>query len=128
MRILTALSGMVVLGACSSADFATFRSDVETLDLLAKTDLAIDEAYRDLPFDGGTIYVVANEHGDLHTYDLTPCGGNHICGGTGHVGHVQRTADHFVVTGAYRDRTFYLSPGGDGYLTWRGVNRDLAWN
>ncbi|MBU2992100.1 hypothetical protein KO486_02635 [Octadecabacter sp. B2R22] len=94
-----------------------------------ETRRAVDEAYRDLPFDTGTVYVVADEHGDLHTYSLTPCqNGTHICGGTGRVGHLQRTADYFVVTGAYRDRTFYLSPGGDGYLTWRGVRRDLAWN
>lgn len=133
MLRLAALAGVAALSACSTVDWngelATTRAQIEQLDLLESTDLAIDEAYRDKPFDSGTVYVVANEHGDLHTYSLTPCrGGTHICGGAGQVGHVTRTQDYFVVTGAYRGRTFYLSPGGDGYLTWRGVDRDLAWN
>ncbi|MCF2906291.1 hypothetical protein L0666_14950 [Octadecabacter sp. CECT 8868] len=129
MRIALVLAALVAQAGCSTADFAAMRSNVENLDLLDETRRDIDVAYRDLPFDTGTVYVVADEHGDLHTYSLTPCqNGTHICGGTGRAGHLQRTEDYFVVTGAYRDRTFYLSPGGDGYLTWRGVNRDLAWN
>lgn len=128
MRIMVGLTGLVAMCACSSANVTTTRTQIETLDLVAETRRDYDVAYRDLPFDGGTVYVVANEHGDLHTYDLTPCGGTRICGGTGHVGQVERTADYFIVTGAYRDRTFILSPGGDGYLNWRGEYRDLAWN
>jgi len=129
MRTLLTVFCPVALTACMGADLSTTRAAVENLDLLDETRRAVDVAYRDLPFDTGPVYVVANEHGDLHTYSLTPCrGGTHICGGTGRVGHVERTLDYFVVTGAYSNRTFYLSPGGDGYLTWRGVNRDLAWN
>lgn len=128
MRKLLALTGLLALCACASYDLGATRAQIENLDVLKATDRAIDDAYRDLPFDTGTVYVVANEHGDLHTYSLTACGGNHICGGTGRVGHVERTLDYFVVTGAYPGRTFHLSPGGDGYLTWRGVDRDLAWN
>lgn len=129
MRIFLALAGLTALGACATIDMSATRSSIERLDLVAETRRAVDVSYRDIPFDSGTVYVVANEHGDLHTYSLTPCrGGTHICGGSGRVGHVERTLDYIVVTGAYRDRTFYLSPGGDGYLTWRGVNRDLAWN
>ncbi|SMX42222.1 hypothetical protein [Octadecabacter ascidiaceicola] len=129
MRTLLAVICPLALTACMNVDWATTRAAVENVNLLDETRRAVDVAYRDLPFDTGRVYVVANEHGDLHTYSLTPCrGGTHICGGTGRVGHLERTPDYFVVTGAYRDRTFYLSPGGDGYLTWRGVDRDLAWN
>ncbi|AKS47514.1 hypothetical protein SAMN05444287_2832 [Octadecabacter temperatus] len=129
MRTLLATLCPLALTACMSVDMSAVRTAVENVNLLDETRRDIDVAYRDLPFDTGRVYVVANEHGDLHTYSLTPCrNGTHICGGTGRVGHVERTLDYFVVTGAYRDRTFYLSPGGDGYLTWRGVNRDLAWN
>ena len=129
MRIFLALAGLTALGACATIDMSATRSSIERLDLVAETRRAVDVSYRDIPFDSGTVYVVANEHGDLHTYSLTPCrGGTHICGGSGRVGHVERTLDYIVVTGAYRDRTFYLSPGGDGYLTWRGVSHDLAWN
>lgn len=130
MRKLTALAGLAALSGCMSIDVNALGTELQNLNATAVdgSRRAYDEAYRDLPFDSGTVYVVANEHGDLHTYSLTPCGGTHICGPTGRVGHVERTLDYFVVTGAYRDRTFYLSPGGDGYLTWRGEDRDLAWN
>lgn len=129
MRKAMFLAALTALGACSSFDLAATQAQMESFSLLDETRRDVDEAYRDLPFDTGTVYVIADEHGDMHTYSLTPCqNGTRICGGTGHVGQVQRTADYFVVTGAYSNRTFYLSPGGDGILTWRGVNRDLAWN
>ena len=136
MRVSICLAAMAMLSACSTTGV---QSTLATLDAQARQlevqnvrnsfRRVVDDNYRELPFDEGTVFVVANEHGDLHTYSLTPChGGTRICGGSGHVGRVERTLDHFVVTGAYRDRTFYLSPGGDGFLNWRGVNRDLAWN
>ncbi len=128
MRILLSGAMMLALGACATVDLNQARSQIENLSLLSETRQAYDEAYRDLPFDRGTVYVVAEEHGDLHTYTLTPCGVGRVCGPTGRAGSVQRTDEFFVVTGAYSGRTFYLSPGGDGVLNWRGVNRDLAWN
>ncbi len=132
MRIAMTLAGLTLLGACTnfeSGSFTDMRIEKDPNNLFVMTDRATDEAYRDQPFDTGTVYVVVNEHGDLHTYSLTPCrGGTQICGGSGHLGTVQRTLDYFVVTGAYSDRTFFLSPGGDGYLTWQGEDRDLAWN
>lgn len=134
MQKAIGLAGLALMSACatidlSAASLTAAAEDLRVQNVKDETRRAIDEAYRDLPFDTGRVYVVANEHGDLHTYSLTPCqNGTHICGGTGRVGHVERTPDYFVVTGAYRGRTFYLSPGGDGYLTWRGVSRDLAWN
>ena len=129
MRIFAAIAGLTMLGACSVADLNATGAQLEWDNLMNETRRELDAAYRDLPFDTGTVYVVANEHGDLHTYSLTPChGGTHICGEHGRAGHLRRSADYFIVTGAYRDRIFYLSPGGDGILTWRGVNRDLAWN
>lgn len=129
MRIFAGLAALAVLGACGTAQLQSFGAQIQSLDLVQATDRMIDETYRDQPFDAGTVYVVANEHGDLHTYSLTPCrNGTHICGGAGHVGHLQRTEEYYVITGAYPGRTFYLSPGGDGFLKWRGVDRDLAWN
>ncbi len=128
MRLMLCGAMIAGLGACSSIDLNQAHSEIENLDLIAETRRAFSDAYQDQPFEEGAIYVVAEEHGDLHTYSLTPCGGNHVCGPNGRIGHVQRLNDHIVVTGAYPGRTFYLSPGGDGYLNWRGVNRDLAWN
>jgi hypothetical protein len=128
MRILGAILGLASLSACATYDVGFDPDSLTWENYLLSAERDFDEAYRDIPFERGQVDVVANEHGDLHTYSLTPCGGAHICGGSGGVGRVTRTPDFFVVTGAYRDRTFYLSPGGDGILTWRGVNRDLAWN
>lgn len=129
MRTALALSGLLALSACDLARVEQQIVQVASIDYVAATNRAFAEAYQDQPFDRGTVYVVAEEHGDLHTYTLTPCrGGTHICGGSGGVGHLQQTPDFDIVTGAYPGRTFYLSPGGDGILKWRGVERDLAWN
>ncbi len=129
MRMRLALAGLIVLGGCAETTVQGTVAAIETLDLVAETRRDFAAAYQDQPFDTGTVYVVANEHGDLHTYSLTPCrGGTRICGGAGGVGHLQRTLDYDIVTGAYSGRTFYLSPGGDGILKWQGVSRDLAWN
>jgi hypothetical protein len=132
MRIAMAMTGLTLLGACTnfeSGSFTEFNIEKDPTHVFVMLDRANDETHRDQPFDTGTVYVVANEHGDLHTYSLTPCrGGTRICGGSGRVGTVERTLDFSVVTGAYSDRTFFLSPGGDGYLTWRGADIDLAWN
>lgn len=138
MHKVIAIVCLTALGACdvsafknTGINFTDITADDGTSFDAALNDFerSADAAYRDLPFETGVVHVLANEHGDLHTYTLTPCrSSTRICGGTGRVGQVERTEDFFVVTGAYRDRTFYLSPGGDGYLTWRGINRDLAWN
>lgn len=126
MRKIFALASITAVSGCMITDAQWYAGEAE---FNARARQAYDEAYRDLPFDTGPVYVVANEHGDLHTYMLSPCGGGtRICGENGRVGRVERTSDFYIVTGAYRDRTFYLSPGGDGYLTWRGVELDLAWN
>ena len=129
MQRLAGIIGLMVLGACTVLNQAHNEAGWTGPNLAAETRRELAASFQDIPFEGGaSVSVVANEHGDLHTYRLTPCGGDHICGLPGHIGHIEQTPDYFVVTGAYPGRTFYLSPGGDGYLTWRGVNRDLAWN
>lgn len=122
-------ASLLMLTACMTVDGQTAASQSQYVNQTNETQRAINLPFQDLPFDSGKVYVVASEHGEMQTYSLTPChGGTRICGGAGGVGQIQRTVDYFVVTGAYRDRTFYLSPGGDGYLTWRGETRNLAWN
>ncbi len=125
-----ALAGLLALGACT-AD--TVQNGGDALSAVGEA-LGFASARAFVPADGaaastGTVYVVAEEHGELHTYSLRPCrGGTRICGGAGGVGHLQRTEAFDIVTGAYPHRVFYLSPGGDGILKWRGVERDLAWD
>lgn len=123
---------VLALSGCASVTLDSLSTSAEALDydnLVGTFNRALAESHQDQPFDAGRVYVVAEEHGELHTYSLVRCqGGTHICGGSGGVGHLQQTPDYDVITGAYRDRVFYLSPGGDGYLLWRGEFRDLAWN
>ncbi|MDB9801520.1 hypothetical protein OAC01_00970 [bacterium] len=40
---------------------------------------AYADSFQDKPFDTGAISVVTEEHGELHTYTLTPCGEGHVC-------------------------------------------------
>lgn len=92
--------------------------------------LAVQRAYADTvqdhPFDDGAISVLAEEHGELHTFTLRPCGQDRICGARR--GKVVRAPDYWVVTGAYSGRTFYISPGGDGWIKRSGRYYPLAWH
>ena len=128
MRFVLAGIAFAGLGACLTQDLSQAWAEVSSINLLTETRRGYEESYLDIPFEAGAVVAIAEEHGDLHTYSLTPCGEGKICGLNGRAGDLQRTRDHFVVTGAYPERTFYLSPGGDGFLNWRGENRDLAWN
>lgn len=85
------------------------------------------DSFQDAPFDSGPVSVLTEERGELRTYTLRPCrAGTHVCG-TG-AGHLTRNADFFIVTGAYRGRTFYFSPGGDGYVQRGSAYIPMAWN
>ena len=85
------------------------------------------EQFQDQPFDEGAVSILTEEHGELHTYKLRPCrNGTRICGAR--TGTFEKTPDYTIVRGAYGYRTFYLSPGGDGYLVRNGRTTPLAWN
>lgn len=87
-------------------------------------------SYSDMPFEKGPISVVAAEPGGMGTYTFVPCrGGGSICGGTlmGEVGQISVDHDYVIISGLY-DRTFWLSPGGDGALQYQGGGAvPLAW-
>lgn len=79
------------------------------------------------PFSGGrTVTVLATHHGEMVSYTLTPCGGARICGAR--TGTLVRTQNHYVVQGAYRGVTFWLSPSGDGVIDHHGDAGVLAWD
>lgn len=85
------------------------------------------DIFQDSPFDTGAVTVLSEEHGELHSYTLTPCrSGTAVCGARSAA--LQRTPDYFVVQNAYAGRDFYLSPGGDGYMKRNGVFTAIAWN
>ncbi|MDB9944009.1 hypothetical protein OAD19_03210 [Octadecabacter sp.] len=68
MRKFIGLTALALLGACSNVDWAALESQMQFANLEAEAARTVDESYRDLLFDSGVVYVVANEHGDLHTY------------------------------------------------------------
>lgn len=87
-------------------------------------------SFSQAPFSNGPISVIAADQGDLRTYRLVPCqGGAAVCAGSagGRVGQVERTLDYVIVRGLY-NRTFWLSPGGDGALEGNGRTVPLAWD
>lgn len=117
-RVLPILA-ISLLGACAGQPF-TWPN------LPSGATRAYAEAYQDTPFERGEISVIAEEHGELHTFTLRPCGADQVCGAR--QGNVVKAPDYYVVTNAYAGRTFYVSPGGDGYIKRDGVLYPMAWN
>ncbi|MFO7804741.1 MAG: hypothetical protein R6V30_03610 [Paracoccaceae bacterium] len=110
---------LVALAGCVGAPL-TFDEDP----IIKDGELWI--AFQDVPFNSGPVSVVTAEHGDLRTYALTPCrNGESICGDR--VGSLSLIPGYWVIEGAYPDRTFYLSPGGDGVLKIGPASTTLAW-
>lgn len=130
MRIAVGLTAAALLAGCAELDMTIYPEALTYDNLAGETRRAFAQAYQDLPFDEGAVSVVLADHGDLHTYTLVPCGAGRICGGTarGRAGHLTQQRDYDVVQGAYRNVTFYLSPGGDGYALSYGRFVPLAWN
>lgn len=113
------IATMTLLGACNGKPL-TFAP----MPLVAKRFYA--ENFQDKPFDTGAISVISTEHGDLHTFDLRPCGAGSVCGSR--QGQVVNTPDYYVVANAYAGRTFYIAPGGSGWVKRDGALYDIAWN
>lgn len=119
-NIVLSAVGLMGLSACFGEPVAPQGYPIEVQRFYADT-------FQDAPFDVGAVSVLTEEHGELHTYQLRPClSGTRICGSR--TGALERTADHFIVRGAYPGRTFYLSAGGGGYLLSNGRQIQLAWN
>ncbi|SLN43566.1 hypothetical protein [Roseisalinus antarcticus] len=126
MRMIWIAAALVGLSACEMTPEGPrpetrFSSDV-------RNDL--QDAYQTLPFEDGALHVVAPEHGSMRTYRLVPCGGGaRICAGSAHgrAGHVSRGAEFYEVSGTYSGHTFFLSPGGDGYMRVFHRQVPIAW-
>ena len=116
----------MTIAAAGLLSACTVRPEPATDALSVAMQRVYAENFQDHPFDSGPVSVISSEHGDLHTFKLRPCGGNHICGT--HRGHVTRTQDLWVVKGAYHGRTFYFSAGGDGWMEGPSGLIYIAWN
>jgi hypothetical protein len=125
IRPLAATLALVLLAGC---EFDPAQLEADSLAIEFRR--AYDATYEEMPFEKGAVSVIATENGKLRTYLLAPCQGEgKICAGgpQGRAGTLTIQPYHQVVTGAYRDRAFYLAPGGRGWLVTRGQRIPLAW-
>ncbi|MCO4848471.1 MAG: hypothetical protein KC448_10930 [Yoonia sp.] len=109
-----------LLSACTGGDGLTWT------DTPVGAHRFYADNFQDHPFDTGPITVLSEEHGDLRSYTLRSCGADQVCGAG--KGRVVRTSDYWVVTGAYAERIFYVSAGGDGWVKHGGALTPIAWN
>lgn len=127
-RSLAMLALPLALSACGDTPETFFP---EYGEVVARTERAYAFAQQETPFENGPMNVLATEDGQLRSYTLVPCrGGAAICAGGLHgaAGTLNVTPDYHVVQGLH-GRTFWLSPGGDGWIGYRnGTHVPLAWD
>ena len=125
--------GLALLSGCQQPEFGFPVITDETLAFStasAEADRMVADSFRDIAFADGRVAVVAVEDGRMRTYWLVPCqDGTQICAGgpQGRAVPLTGNPDFRIVSGAYRGRDFYLSPGGDGVLISRDGRHQLAW-
>ncbi|MBL4812602.1 MAG: hypothetical protein JKX69_09685 [Rhodobacteraceae bacterium] len=132
---LAAVLALAAVSGCSTMpDGETLEQSAARLEfsnLEASAYRAYAQSFSDMPFADGAVSVIAPHHHGLGTYLLVPCnGGRAVCQGaaTGRVGTVTTTPDYVIVSGLYGNRTFWLSPGGDGAVRYaNGRTVPLAW-
>lgn len=120
--------GLGLLSGCGGPKLDAARQAVYALG--TGTDQYVANSFRDVAFEEGRVAVVAEMDGKLRTFWLVPCGdGTRICAGgpNGRAVPFSRTLDFTIVSGAYRGRDFYLSPGGDGLIIAPDGQHPLAW-
>lgn len=117
--ISLSIAALALLAACDGKPLTFSGTPVQV-------KRAYADAFQDKPFDTGAISIVAEEHGELHTFTLRPCGADNVCGAR--QGQLVKTADHYVISNAYGGRTFYIAAGGSGYIKRDGAFYPLAWN
>ena len=131
--ILTLCAGLALLAGCNAPRFELPEVTPETLafsTVVAEADRMVADSFRDIAFTEGKVAVVAEVNGRLRTYWLVPCqNGTRICAGgpNGRAVPLTDSPDFRIVSGAYRGRDFFLSPGGDGVLVTRDGQHQLAW-
>ena len=133
IKVMTVSIGLALLAGCNAPDFAVPELTPDTLAFAtasAEADRMVADSFRDIAFTEGRVAVVAVEDGRMRTYWLVPCrDGAAICAGgpDGQAVDLTSNPDFRIVSGAYRGRDFYLSPGGDGMMISRDGRHQLAW-
>ena len=129
MRLIPALF-LALLAGCAPGYYGGYENDPDRVD--SDIDLAVIRAFaqvQDWPFDAGKVWVIAEGGGDLKSWSFVSCrGGTTACAGSegGAAGQVALTPDYTVIDGLY-GRTFYLSPGGDGWVERGNALTPIAW-
>lgn len=121
---------LAMAGIAGCADHGLPPEAMAHENIVRETSRAFADSYLHVPFAEGPVAVVATEGGKLRTYRLVPCrSGTEVCAGSerGRVGALRVSPDYYIVTGLY-GRTFFLSPGGDGWLRVGQTDLPLAWD
>ncbi len=124
MRQMLLLSlACLALTACARVDQAGLqtRSDIQ--------NFIWDKQGK--PFADGTVYIVEAGPHWMREVILTPCRAGQVCLGDAHgrpVG-VGQNGEYTVITGVAPGRTYYLTPGGHGFVV-AGNNQaiPIAWD
>ena len=133
VKLVTACAALAALAGCNAPgpEFPEMTPvTVAFSNVVAQADRIVADSFRDIAFTEGRVAVVAEENGRMRTYWLVPCrDGTKICAGgpNGRAVDLTSSPDFRIVSGAYRGREFYLSPGGDGVLISRDGQHQLAW-
>ncbi|MCX7302665.1 MAG: hypothetical protein NTX73_20195 [Rhodobacterales bacterium] len=134
IRTVTAIMALTALGACAEMGIQPMTMTAPQMtaeEVAVEVQRAFDSPYAEIPFSNGAISVVATERGKISTFLLVPCqSGNGICTASpiGRAGSLTVSPDFYIVQGTYRNRTFFLRPGGGGWLRTGNVDVPLAWN
>jgi hypothetical protein len=125
-----AAAGLLGLGACTETLTPVAPQDLEWRAITEAYSRAFEQSYSEEPFEFGSLSVLAEEAGELSTFNFFPCqNGRAVCSGSpqGPAGQLSRTPRYFVLTGLH-GRTFWFSYGGDGWLERADQFVPLAWN
>ncbi|WP_368186055.1 hypothetical protein [Aestuariibius sp. HNIBRBA575] len=116
-----ALAMFGALSACANMDPDTL--------IYSNITAQMDRELQSVPFASGSVSVVTEDHGEMHTYRLVPCRGDRVCMGSEHGRQIRatETAQYVVLSGIKRHQVFYLGMGGDGFVREGNQTRPLAW-
>ncbi|EAR52845.1 hypothetical protein OG2516_10296 [Oceanicola granulosus HTCC2516] len=124
MKVAAALAALIGVAACEDGVLEPHELELQNIRRISQV------TYQEVPFAAGALHIVAPDGDRMRTYKLVPChGGERICAGSAHgrAGTMLQGQEYLAVSGAYHNTTFYLSPGGDGFLRQGHREVPLAW-
>jgi hypothetical protein len=131
LRLTGLLAALTLTSACE-----VFNTDLPTQEdrifQLSGFTRAYALGFSEFPFERGVIDIVADEGDQMRTFRMAVCRqGQAVCADSIHgpAGQLTQEPDYWIVRGLFGNRTFYLSPGGDGAIYYGNERAAaLAWN